>query len=534
MKKESFKIYYLIILIMLIITTIIFGIGSQYNSKKIAGTLAMVVSSPDTGGGGGSSSGRSTTDCSSIRYLVSVNEKNYFYTPGSCRINPNDTDDGLIGKVRVTTGNFAFYACAYTKAGNKTINCGDNQRVEMVGGLDSTTNTNVYVYVCTEDAAVYGTEDKGDYSVCSQSYQGTVGPTLRYKYSMIAPYQYYDASSCGDASNYSLLPVIDYSSDKKISACVKTDTGMNTPTVSCSGGSSTQVNVFDTLNESNVTAYICRSGATTTTNNESEAEAELEDSGPRLDYNNVCADGNVKSTILLIGKLFNIAIYVVPLIIIVLGIVDYVKASISSDEQALNKATSSLIKRIVAGVAAMSIYTILPFLLSALHLTDTKYLENGEEYDTCINCLLYPFNGCKKPASKSNKTNTNTNKGTTNSNDTNTSNETFNFIASSNVSGGSFSEPDKCVGEVRRDTVNITYNGSQKVTVTGCVYKRDYSVDEIDVTCNYGLPTILLVNKLNNNKVVESDEAFIYVCHSDLAGQGGGGHASEGSFAGRK
>ena len=106
------------------------------------------------------------------------------------------------------------------------------------------------------------------------------------------------------------------------------------------------------------------------------------ETGPRNDYSNVCNNEGVKSAVLFIGKLVRVAIWAVPLIIIVLGMVDFTKAITSSDEKAVSKATAALIKRIVAGLSVFLIPTIIIAILQNIGI-------KGIDQNSCVNCLLY-------------------------------------------------------------------------------------------------------------------------------------------------
>ncbi len=116
------------------------------------------------------------------------------------------------------------------------------------------------------------------------------------------------------------------------------------------------------------------------------------ETGPRNDYDNLCNNAGAKNAISFIGKLVVVALWVVPLIIIVLGMVDFTKATISNDEKAVGKATSALIKRIVAGLAAFVVPTLILAILKNIGVT--KYIEQNADYTSCMNCLLYPYNNC--------------------------------------------------------------------------------------------------------------------------------------------
>ena len=116
--------------------------------------------------------------------------------------------------------------------------------------------------------------------------------------------------------------------------------------------------------------------------------------GARLNYNSLCSDNNVKSAFKIIGYVILIIKWIVPLIIIVLGMVDFGKASISNDEKALNKATGALIRRIVAGVAIFFIPTIILAALDVIKITKGIEKENDTTFGVCTKCMFDPINSC--------------------------------------------------------------------------------------------------------------------------------------------
>lgn len=73
---------------------------------------------------------------------------------------------------------------------------------------------------------------------------------------------------------------------------------------------------------------------------------------------------------------------VIPLLLIILGMVDLGKAVVSSDEKAMNKAVSSLIKRFIAAVIVFFVPTIVSALFNALSITNL-----GTDANICIQCV---------------------------------------------------------------------------------------------------------------------------------------------------
>lgn len=108
-------------------------------------------------------------------------------------------------------------------------------------------------------------------------------------------------------------------------------------------------------------------------------------SSPSLNYDNLCYEEGVMKASKIIGYVVLVAKWLAPLIIIVLGMVDFGKAVTSSDEKEIGKAFASLIRRLVAGVIIFLIPTIVLALLDLIHVT--KGLENTT-FGPCTKCIL--------------------------------------------------------------------------------------------------------------------------------------------------
>ncbi len=68
--------------------------------------------------------------------------------------------------------------------------------------------------------------------------------------------------------------------------------------------------------------------------------------------------------------------------------IDYFKAVTSSDEEALGKATESLIRRIISGVIVFLLPTIIWSILNLLDLTDGIHDLDDSSFGVCTRCLL--------------------------------------------------------------------------------------------------------------------------------------------------
>lgn len=112
-----------------------------------------------------------------------------------------------------------------------------------------------------------------------------------------------------------------------------------------------------------------------------------------INYNNICDNEGIMNAMQIVGYILNTIKILVPLILIVLGMVDFGKAVISSDEKALSKAASSLVKRFVAGIIIFYIPTIVFALLNTTHVSE----ENNKtgSFVKCTKCVLKPGSECE-------------------------------------------------------------------------------------------------------------------------------------------
>lgn len=124
-----------------------------------------------------------------------------------------------------------------------------------------------------------------------------------------------------------------------------------------------------------------------------------------IDYNSICSDKNIKKGVRIIGIVLYIIKILVPLIIIVLGMIDFAKAVISSDDNALKKSTSSLIKRCIAGVIVFFIPSIIMAALGLLEITNGIEDDTNTQFGMCTKCLFDPFGKCVGNSSNNNNNN---------------------------------------------------------------------------------------------------------------------------------
>lgn len=107
-----------------------------------------------------------------------------------------------------------------------------------------------------------------------------------------------------------------------------------------------------------------------------------------INYNNLCAEEGIKNTMRILGNVLLIIKIVVPLLIIIFGMIDFIKAITSDDEKAINKATESLIRRIISGLVIFFIPTIVWTIFTSLDLIDGSKEIEKTEFGACTKCLL--------------------------------------------------------------------------------------------------------------------------------------------------
>lgn len=102
-----------------------------------------------------------------------------------------------------------------------------------------------------------------------------------------------------------------------------------------------------------------------------------------------CEENRVLKVFQILGYVIFGAKVVVPLILLILGTIDFAKAVISSSEKAPQEALKSFGLRIVAAIIVFLIPTFLEFLITLVNGASETFKEKNEN---CTNCLFNPFN----------------------------------------------------------------------------------------------------------------------------------------------
>ncbi len=105
---------------------------------------------------------------------------------------------------------------------------------------------------------------------------------------------------------------------------------------------------------------------------------------------NICEEGKVLLVFQVLGYILFVAKIVIPLLLIIMGSIDFAKAIIDSDEKAIKDAVVKFIKRFIAGVIIFFLPTIFNFIFS---LVDGA-VDNQKNFTGCTNCIFDPLGDC--------------------------------------------------------------------------------------------------------------------------------------------
>ncbi len=137
----------------------------------------------------------------------------------------------------------------------------------------------------------------------------------------------------------------------------------------------------------------------------------------------MCDANSMRRIFSLLGNLFNIIKIAIPIVIIIMGTIDLVKAMMANDTSTTKKAQTTFIKRLIVAVCIFFVLPLISFLMSLL----------GENMDNqCMTCFTNPNDKSKcyfttdtnNSGNTSNTTNNNGNNNSVSDFDTNIPHET--------------------------------------------------------------------------------------------------------------
>lgn len=73
-----------------------------------------------------------------------------------------------------------------------------------------------------------------------------------------------------------------------------------------------------------------------------------------------------------IGAVYNILLIAVPILIILFGVIDFVKAVISGKDEEIKKNTGTFVKRLITGVLVFFVLALVKFLIGIIKTNNTS------------------------------------------------------------------------------------------------------------------------------------------------------------------
>ena len=112
------------------------------------------------------------------------------------------------------------------------------------------------------------------------------------------------------------------------------------------------------------------------------------------DIGAICYDAS--PILKLVGWVLTVFKIAIPLIIIALGVVDLASAAISSKPEEMKKSVTSLVWRLVGGIAIFFIPTLVMLVFG--FISDySKAKDNVKSWDICYDCVVSPWkDSCSK------------------------------------------------------------------------------------------------------------------------------------------
>ena len=164
--------------------------------------------------------------------------------------------------------------------------------------------------------------------------------------------------------------------------CLKTDSSKCTLQIGAPSGHN-----YHLVNKDN-----CGCPSNSPQNYTSVTETSSSSNNDALD---LCKNAGVLKAAQIVGYFLYIMKIVVPILLIIMGAVEFGKAVVSSDDKAIKAATSSLIKRAITAVVVFFV----PAIIAAVINIVGGMKENYDKFKCLSTCIKTP-SSCKIPANK--------------------------------------------------------------------------------------------------------------------------------------
>ncbi len=186
--------------------------------------------------------------------------------------------------------------------------------------------------------------------------------------------------NCTTDSNTPCFPGVCTSNNESILS--KYESGSNYTKFKCVGSGQTSVSC-----DGKTIPFKCSGSSSEGTGEDIKPDIDIGNSDPPSSdvLKGVCdvnSENNVLRAFKMGGVAINILKILIPILLIILGSIDFAQAVISSDEKQISKSTMKLVQRVIAGVAIF----FAPMLVN--YIFDLVDSNATNRYKTCYDCLL--------------------------------------------------------------------------------------------------------------------------------------------------
>ena len=282
-----------------------------------------------------------------VKYTVITRSGFNYEEPAFCDIFESASDEdknNIVGLATVTDGTKKFRACvASSSAAREKMMpaCGDNGNPARLNGKDKDGNA-IYVWSCEKEELI--SSEKLFKVVLSDSKN------------------YFPPATCeGEGFGFLDYQVVTNGSSS-VEACVSYDIE---PKITCSQGDTIELKGSDSEGKA-IHAYLCYTnkfngniGADPNLKTDNDCESYL----GNPEYN---PNVNTQSPAYYLQFAFNIMKYAAMVLLLIFTIVEFVKASSSSNQDAMKKAIQNTIKRLILAIIIFFLPILIKFLLTVL------------------------------------------------------------------------------------------------------------------------------------------------------------------------
>ena len=97
----------------------------------------------------------------------------------------------------------------------------------------------------------------------------------------------------------------------------------------------------------------------------------------------ICTNPEALKTFRFIGNILRVAFIVIPILLIIMGSIDFMKATMAGKDDDIKKAQTTFVKRVLAAIIVFLVPTITGLVLNILDRNDLRQ-------ENCITCVLDP------------------------------------------------------------------------------------------------------------------------------------------------